>query len=71
VNRVARLLSAGHGGQILVSEAAAQLARNKLPPQIEIDDLSTHYLKDISRREHIFQVTEPGLPAEPMEASRH
>ncbi|MFN2138193.1 MAG: ATP-binding protein [Candidatus Promineifilaceae bacterium] len=64
VNRVARLLSAGHGGQILVSEVTVQLAHGKLPGQIEIRDLGSHYLKDISSPEHIFQMTVPGLLSE-------
>ena len=36
VNRVARLLSVGHGGQILLSGAAHQLVRNQFPNDVEV-----------------------------------
>lgn len=64
LNRVARLLSAGHGGQILLTHAAAQLVADELPPDIRLKDLGEHLLKDIVRSEHIFQVLAPGLPVD-------
>jgi len=60
VNRVARLLSAGHGGQILLSGAAQQLVRNHLPHDVEIRDLGHHQLKGLSLPEQIFQVVGRG-----------
>jgi class 3 adenylate cyclase len=60
-NRVARIMSAGHGGQILLSLAVAELVHGNLPPEVELQDLGEHYLKGISRPEHIFQVLAPGL----------
>ncbi len=62
VNRVARLLVVGHGGQVLVSGAAADLLQDDLPPQIELRDLGQHVLKDLARPEHIYQLVGPGLP---------
>src|SRR5438477_7786407 len=64
LNRVARLLSTGHGGQVLLSLATQQLARDHLPPNTTLKDLGTGGLKDLVRAEHIYQVVAPGLPAD-------
>ena len=64
LNRVARLLSAGHGGQILLSEATAALVRPSLSDGVELRDLGEHRLKDLAEPERIFQVLAPGLPSE-------
>jgi predicted ATPase/class 3 adenylate cyclase len=64
VNRVARLLSAGHGGQILLSSSTQELVRDHLPPQTHLRDLGERRLKDLSRPERIFQLTAPALPSE-------
>ncbi len=64
VNRVARLMAAGHGGQVLVSAAAAELSRDFLPPQARLADLGEHRLRDLVRTEHIFQLQHPALAAE-------
>ncbi|MBV9279632.1 MAG: adenylate/guanylate cyclase domain-containing protein, partial [Chloroflexi bacterium] len=61
VNRVARLLSAGHGGQILLSGAAQELVRDVLPPRVDLRDLGEHRLKDLARPERIFQAVAPDL----------
>ena len=63
LNRVARLLPAGHGGQTLVSHAARELAGDRLPPGTSLHDLDEHRLKDLTRPEHIFQLLAPDLPA--------
>src|SRR5215213_8480298 len=64
VNRVARLLSAGYGGQILLSLPATELLHDALPAGIAIRDLGEHRLKDLDRAEHVYQVVIPGLPSE-------
>jgi len=64
LNRVARLLDAGHGGQVLLSNAAQELVRDALPKGTELRDLGEHRLKDLARPERIFQVVAPDLPAE-------
>lgn len=64
LNRVARLLSAGHGGQTLVSGATEELIRDNLPPGIGLRDMGEGRLKDLLRPEHIFQVIAPDLPAD-------
>jgi len=62
--RTARLLSAGHGGQILLSLATAELVRDHLPQDTTLRDLGARRLKDLIRPEQIFQVVVPDLPAE-------
>ena len=64
LNRVARLLSAGHGGQILMSLATEKLVRDKLPEGAALRDLGERRLKDLFRPEHVFQITATGLPTE-------
>ncbi len=64
VNRAARLLSAGHGGQILVSLATQELTCQHLPESISLRDLGEHRLKDLIQPERIFQIVAPDLPAD-------
>jgi predicted ATPase/class 3 adenylate cyclase len=64
LNRVARLMSAGHGGQVLLSTAFAELVRPNLPPDAELRDMGERRLKDLARAEHIYQLLAPGLPAD-------
>jgi len=64
LNRVARLLAVGHGGQVLLSHTAADLMHDHLPAEVALRDLGTHRLKDLSRPEQIFQLVAPDLPAD-------
>ena len=64
LNRVARLLSTGHGGQTLLSEVVYELVRDTPPAQVTFKSLGEHRLKDLGRPEPIFQVNSPGLPSE-------
>ncbi len=64
VNRVARLLAAGHGQQILVSGATRELLLGGLPEDAMLRDLGEHLLKDLERPEHVFQLDHPELPAD-------
>lgn len=64
LNRVARLLSAGHGGQILLSCVVQELIRDQLPTGTELRDLGEHRLKDLIRPEHIFQLVIFHLPSD-------
>lgn len=61
LNREARLLSSGHGGQILLSEVTHGLVRDSLPHGVSTLDLGEHRLKDLIRPEHIFQLVPPDL----------
>lgn len=56
ISRVQRLMSAGHGGQILLSLASQELVRDELPVEITLRDMGLHRLKDLIHPEHIFQV---------------
>jgi len=64
VHRAARLAAVGHGGQVLLSESAATLVRDSLPPGAALTDLGVHRLKDLGRPEHIFSLGAEGLGAE-------
>ena len=64
VNRTARIMSAGHGGQVLLSEVTAGIVESALPDQTSLRDLGEHRLKDLGRPQHLFQVAHPALPAE-------
>ncbi|MEO8285057.1 MAG: tetratricopeptide repeat protein [Chloroflexota bacterium] len=61
LNRVARLLSAAHGEQILISEVTYGLVRDALPAGVQLFDMGEHRLKDLIRPEHIFQLIVSGL----------
>jgi len=63
LNRVARLMSAGHGGQILISAAVAELVREHLPDNEELIDLGEHRLRGLNQPQHLYQVAVPDLPA--------
>ena len=56
VNRVARLLSAAHGGQVLLSLPTQELVRDQLPAGTTLRDLGEHRLKDLFRPERVFQL---------------
>jgi len=64
VHRAARMCSAGHGGQILVSQVVGILIAPDLPPGVSLRDLGTHRLKDLRDPEHLFQVVQPDLAAD-------
>jgi predicted ATPase/class 3 adenylate cyclase len=64
VHRAARIAAVAHGGQVLVSQAAAALADGFLPPGAGLRDLGWHRLKDLGRPEQIFQLCAAGLPTE-------
>src|SRR3954471_18929816 len=64
LNRAARLLATGHGGQVLLSDVTAGLVRDDLRGGVQLLDLGEHRLKDLIRPEHVFQVVAPGLPAQ-------
>jgi len=61
LNRAARIMSVGHGGQILISETTLQVAREHLPKNVSSLDLGQHHLKGLKRAERIHQLNAPGL----------
>jgi predicted ATPase/class 3 adenylate cyclase len=64
LNRAHRLMSAAHGGQVLISQATQQLLRDTLPPLVTLLDMGEHRLKDLSQPERIFQLVAPGILSE-------
>ena len=56
-----RIMSAGHGGQVLISGAMHELVREILPADVELLDLGERRLKDLLRPEHLYQLYAPGL----------
>jgi len=61
---VQRVMSIGHGGQILISNASAELIRNELPDKVTLQNMGKHYLKGFLNPEQIWQVNGPGLQHE-------
>ena len=61
LNRTARLMSAGHGGQVLLSQTAQLVVRDYLPAGVDLRDLGEHRLKDLRHSEHLFQLVAEGL----------
>ncbi len=61
VNRVARMLGTGYGGQILLSGSTADIAAASLPPEATLIDLGEHRLRDLERPENVYQLSAPGL----------
>jgi predicted ATPase/class 3 adenylate cyclase len=60
VHRAARVMAAGYGGQILLSNAA----RRQLGDAWPVADLGEHRLKDLLQPERLFQLNVPGLRSE-------
>jgi predicted ATPase/class 3 adenylate cyclase len=66
VNRAARIMNAAHGGQVLASQAVAELVQGRLPDGASLRDLGALRLRDLAGAEHVFQLQHPGLrPAFP------
>ncbi len=64
VHHAARIMSAGHGGQILLSHTTHGLVEQYLPEDTYVRDLGEHRLKDLQRPSHLFQLCVVGLPAD-------
>ena len=61
LNRTARLLAIGHGGQTLLSTVTQELVRDTLPSGVTLVSLGEQRLKDLQRPEIIFQIAHPAL----------
>jgi predicted ATPase/class 3 adenylate cyclase len=64
VHRAARIAAAGHGGQILISDATKALAGHTIPDWVTMRDLGQHRLKDFDEPGRIHQVVVEGVPAD-------
>jgi predicted ATPase/class 3 adenylate cyclase len=58
VHRAARIMSAGHGGQVLLSHATREL----LEPTAEVRDLGEHRLKDLAEPQRLYQLGDGDFP---------
>ena len=61
VHKAARIMAAGHGGQVLLSEATQKLVRSDLPEGVALGDLGEHRLKDLLQPEPLAQLVIEGL----------
>jgi class 3 adenylate cyclase len=64
VNTAARIASAAHGGQVLLSEPTRALVQHDLPAGVALRDLGEHRLKDIVHPERLFDFVIDGLPSD-------
>jgi predicted ATPase/class 3 adenylate cyclase len=64
VHRAARIMAAGHGDQVLLSERTAGLVEEALPDSASLRNLGEHRLKDLSEPQRLYQVVLAGLPSE-------
>jgi len=62
VSRAARLRSLGRGGQMLISQATAELVADNLPSGVTLLDLGRVQLRGFGRDEQVHQVRSPDLP---------
>src|SRR5256886_161952 len=56
VHHAARLMSAGHGGQVLLSQTTRDLVEHDLPAGVSLRDLGAHRLKDFQQKSHLSQL---------------
>jgi class 3 adenylate cyclase len=61
LHRASPMLSAAHGGQVLVSEATAAVVRRDLGDEVRLVDLGVYRLRDVPTPEHLFQADFPGM----------
>ena len=64
MNRCGRLLDTAHGGQVIVSSSAIDLARSSISGEVTLADLGTHHLRGIDDPLAIVQITVPTLPSD-------
>ena len=64
INKAARLRDLAHGGQTVLSGAAAELAADSLPPDAWITELGTHRMRDLPRAERVVQLCHPDVGVE-------
>jgi class 3 adenylate cyclase len=62
LSRTARLRALGRGGQVMISQATAELVADSLPPDVTLHDLGRVQLRGFGRAEQVHQVCAPYLP---------
>jgi class 3 adenylate cyclase len=66
VSRTARIRALARGSEVLVSQATAQLALDRLPTGADLSHVGRRALKGLAREEEIFQLRAPGLVDAPL-----
>jgi predicted ATPase/class 3 adenylate cyclase len=61
VHRAARVMSAGHGGQVLLTQSTRDLLPGELSDTVSLRDLGEHRLKDLTHAQRLYQLVIPGL----------
>src|SRR5689334_15648591 len=64
LSHIQRLMSAAHGGQVLISVATEELVHDELPAGVTLRDMGEQRLKDMIRSESIFQLVIENLPCD-------
>jgi predicted ATPase/class 3 adenylate cyclase/DNA-binding CsgD family transcriptional regulator len=64
VHHAARIMSAAHGGQVLLSQTTRDLVQYDLPDGVSLRDLGEHRLKDLQRPSRLYQLIIADLPAD-------
>jgi predicted ATPase/class 3 adenylate cyclase len=64
VHHAARIMSAGHGGQVLLSHTTRALVEYDLPTGVSLRDLGAHRLKDLQQKSHLYQLVIADFPAD-------
>src|ERR1700693_5112775 len=64
VHHAARIMSAGHGRQVLLSQTTRELVKHNLPEGVSMRDLGEHRLKDLQLPGHLYQLVIADLPAD-------
>ena len=64
LSRAQRLMSAGHGAQVLISNSTQELIQDELPDGVTLREMGERRLKDLIRPEHIYHLVVSGLAAD-------
>ncbi len=64
VHRAARVMSAAHGGQVLLSERTADLVDGELGAGLSLVPVGEHRLKDLAQAQRLFQAVGVGLQSD-------
>jgi predicted ATPase/class 3 adenylate cyclase len=64
INRAARVMSAAHGSQVLLSQSVAALVGERLPAGVTLRDLGSVRLRGFATAERVYQVVHPKLREE-------
>jgi class 3 adenylate cyclase len=62
LNRLSRVLAAGHGSQVLLAASTVDALPVPLPPGVRVRDLGLRRLRDVPQPERLYQLVAPGLP---------